>query len=243
MSHERGIVQPVCDAHSPSLGPFAILTATETDFHGLRRRLELPDTRRFFVSRCCYDAGNPQRPCLVGPLTGSPYAVMVLETLRAWGVNRFLFMGWCGAIHGSVKTGDVIVPRSAIIDEGTSPHYNQLPGASIESDAAWTDGLCRMLRDRKLDFHQGPVWTTDALFRETPGKIEHFRTRGALAVEMELSALLSVARFYTMPAAAVLVVSDELATLQWRPGFKDAAFKYARSTLCELLSHHTGDVD
>jgi len=55
-------------------------------------------------------------------------------------------------------------------------------------------------------------------------------------VEMELSALLTVARFRGVAAGAILVVSDELASLTWRPGFRDPLFTAARKAVCEVLS-------
>jgi uridine phosphorylase len=241
MTHERGIVRPVRSKRTPALGPLAIMAATDSDFRSLRQRLDLPDTRALFNSRLCYHARRPASVCLVGPLTGSPYAAMLLETLRAWGVSRIVFYGWCGAIHPSVKAGDIILPRGAIIDEGTSLHYHRSRDALVESDPAMTDALSRAFRENTVAILDGTVWTTDAIFRETPSKIAHYRGRGALAVEMELSALLSVARFYTMPATAVLVVSDELGTLQWKPGFKEPAFKRSRAAVCDLLARAEGE--
>jgi hypothetical protein len=36
--------------------------------------------------------------------------------------------------------------------------------------------------------------------------------------------------------AALLIVSDELFTLEWRPGFKEKRFKKSRTAVCELLT-------
>jgi purine-nucleoside phosphorylase len=46
-----------------------------------------------------------------------------------------------------------------------------------------------------------------------------------LAVEMEMSALFRVAGYRQVGLAGLLVVSDELFTLKWRPGFRTSAFK------------------
>ena len=240
MTLERGIVRPVRSKRSPELGPLAILAATQADFTSVRKRLNLPDTRPLFISRLCYDSRRQKDISLVGPVTGSPYSAMLVETLRAWGARRFIFYGWCGSIQASLAAGDIVVARSAIVDEGTSLHYQQPTGAHVSADADLADQLCHALGEYGLAYQDGPVWTTDAIFRETPGKIQHFGNQGALAVEMEVSALFSVALFYNMRAAAILVVSDELATLKWRPGFRDAAFKQSRSAVCELLSNRYG---
>lgn len=61
--------------------------------------------------------------CIAGPFMGAPYAVMIMETLIQWGVKKFIFTGWCGSISESLKIGSILIPESAIIDEGVSRHY------------------------------------------------------------------------------------------------------------------------
>jgi nucleoside phosphorylase len=132
------IVLPVCNARTPKLGPTAILVAAEEDLRALQKRLALPDMRRLYMSRIHFDAGNPRSPALVGPMMGAPYATMLLEIVHAWGVRRALFLGWCGSIHPDLKTGDLVLPEGALVDEGTSLHYGQRTGARSDPD----EGLC-----------------------------------------------------------------------------------------------------
>jgi uridine phosphorylase len=42
---------------------------------------------------------------------------------------------------------------------------------------------------------QGKHWTTDAIFRETIGKVARLASAGVVSVDMELSALAGVAHF------------------------------------------------
>ena len=58
------------------------------------------------------------------------------------------------------------------------------------------------------------------------------QAQGALAVEMEMSAVFTVAAFREMEAAGLLVVSDELSDYTWRPGFKTPGFNEAREKSC-----------
>jgi Purine-nucleoside phosphorylase len=71
----------------------------------------------------------------------------------------------------------------------------------------------------------GKVWTTDAVFRETPQKIKKAQQRKAIAVEMELSAFFKVGAFYGVDVGALLVVSDELFDREWNPGYGNQNFK------------------
>ena len=52
---------------------------------------------------------------------------------------------------------------------------------------------------------------------------------------MELSAIYSAAGFRNIEAAGILVVSDEISALTWKPGFRDDRFQETRATACEAL--------
>jgi purine-nucleoside phosphorylase len=92
------------------------------------------------------------------------------------------------------------------------------------------------LKAEGIEFEQGTIWTTDGVFRETPEKVRSFREKGAVAVEMEFSALLSAATFHRLPLTGVMAVSDELFTGKWRPGFKKNAFKQARKRMVRSVT-------
>ena len=81
----------------------------------------------------------------------------------------------------------------------------------------------------------GPVWTTDAPLRETTAKVRGYGKEGILAVEMEMSALFHVAAYRKVRLVGLLVVSDELFTLKWRPGFRSAHFNRSRRHAIDTL--------
>ena len=60
--------------------------------------------------------------------------------------------------------------------------------------------------------HRGATWTTDAPYRETAAAIAHARACGALAVEMEASALYTLAASFGRKALAICTVSDHVVT-------------------------------
>ncbi|MEM5786028.1 MAG: nucleoside phosphorylase [Syntrophobacteraceae bacterium] len=88
--------------------------------------------------------------------------------------------------------------------------------------------LLESLHEAGLTVHRGTIWTTDAPFRETLSKVLKFQSEGILAVDMETSALFTVARFRGVELAVVLVVSDDLSSLKWVHGFRNPLFKAAR---------------
>jgi uridine phosphorylase len=149
---------------------------------------------------------------------GAPATAVMLEELIAWGVREFISMGTAGSLRPEIQPGSLVLCDRAFIDEGTSYHY--IAGeTSILPDPGLTARLSGALQRSGLDFHTGPTWTTDAIYRETPVEVINYRDMGALVVEMEASALFSVARFRSVPIACCFSVSDTLAELAWRPEF------------------------
>ena len=197
---------------------------------GLMRR----SSRRLFISRLYTAAGREPDVCLAGPMVGAPYAAMVAETLIAWGARTILFIGWCGAVSPVLAIGDLVVPTAAVIDEGTSPHY-----AAGASAACPSEPLMRQVAEAcaaaGVSARPGTVWTTDAVFRETRDEVARHQRDGVLAVEMECSALFTVGGFRGVDVAALLVVSDDLSSLTWRPGFKDPRFIRGREVACNVI--------
>jgi len=230
------VIHPRRGKSSPQLGPVGVLAATDPDLRRLRDGLGFgrDEGRRLHMSRLYTASESLAGICLAGPLVGAPYAVMIAETLIAWGARTLVFLGWCGAVSATVEIGDMVLPTSALIDEGTSRHYMPDIDASAPS-ASLAKKLAEMCAVDGRRLHQGPVWTTDAPYRETHEKVRNYQRQGALAVEMECSALFTVAAFRAAAAASLLVVSDELSSLCWRPGFKDPRFTRGREIACDVI--------
>lgn len=232
------IIEPRRGKRSPELGPVALLAATEPDVGALRSRLGFDSDlgRRLYISRLYPFSESLPGICLAGPLVGAPYAVMIAETLIAWGARRLVFLGWCGALSESVSIGDLVLPTSALIDEGTSRHY--APDASESTaSAALVQALSEAGAAAGIGVRPGVLWTTDAPFRETREKVLAYQRRGALAVEMECSALFTVGAFRAVDVAALLVVSDDLSSLNWNPGFKDPRFARGREAAGRVIGN------
>src|SRR5262245_13268940 len=149
---------------------------------------------------------------------GAPMAVMLLEQLIALGARRLLYLGFCGALVPSYRIGDLFLPMHAIREEGTSYHYlpaDVVPCASLHVQTA----LHAQAQQRHLPIQQGPIWTTDAPYRETPHKIRQFQEASVHAVDMEMAAVFAVGQYRQCEVGALLVVSDECYHPVWKPGF------------------------
>lgn len=150
---------------------------------------------------------------------GAPYAATFMEELIACGARKFINMGIAG---GLFETG-VFICNKAIRDEGTSHHY--LPDSIFAyPDEELTKRLARSLDKNSISYKIGPTWTIDAPYRETKREISHYKESGIKTVEMETSALFSVAKVRKVKIAAVFAVSDILGK-KWDPQFHKITLK------------------
>jgi uridine phosphorylase len=148
---------------------------------------------------------------------GAPLAAMVMEDLIACGAKLIIGIGLTAAVSPKIKVGDLIIPSMALRDEGTSRHYlpprvQTVPGASILKEMKH---CCQKLGVR---YHIGTILTSDAPYRETPSKIEYLKRNGVLGIDMETSAIFSVAIYRRVMAGCILAASSNLAQSR-EPGF------------------------
>jgi uridine phosphorylase len=133
-----------------------------------------------------------------------------------------------------VRIGSLLRADAAQGGDGASPHYRQ-EGEELIPDPALTGLLERYLAKGNIAWHSGMVLSMDAYYRQTPEMVRDYGERGCLGVDMETAALLAVGQYRRVPVAALLVVSDELFTLNWQPGFQTPAFRQGRERAARVL--------
>jgi purine-nucleoside phosphorylase len=175
---------------------------------------------------------NSSEQYWAGPCVGSPMAVMTVEKLIALGLKKLVVFGWCGSLSPEMQIGDLFLPEFGVSDEGVSRHYplKEPPMASAT--------MQKELQTLFPTSTKGPIWTTDAPFRELPTDIQQHAAQGIKAVDMEFTALCTVCQFYKVKMAGIMVVSDELYHDTWQSGIGSKAFKKkAKTTLNTLMDN------
>ena len=152
--------------------------------------------------------------CLSQVGIGSPMAGAELEILLTLGVEYTILIGGVGVLDCNIPRWTIIVPDKAVRDEGTSYHYEK-PSTYTFPSLKLSQTIKEVLRERELRFVEGAVWTTDAPFRETAKKRRTFMNSGAICVDMEASALFSIARFHSKELAAVFYAGDCVGEEDW----------------------------
>lgn len=137
-------------------------------------------------------------------------SIYVNELLREYGVKQLIRVGTCGGIQQDVKVRDVVMAMSATTDSSA----NQLlfPGFQFAPHADF-DLLRRayqVSQERRLSVKVGNILTADTFYRESMEPVKKLAEYGVLAVEMESSALYTLAARYRAKALSILTVSDHL---------------------------------
>ena len=119
----------------------------------------------------------------------------------------------CVAGFEEVKD-NMIIPVSAVRDEGTSYHYIA-PSEEIKASEHSIRVLQNVLEFCGYSYVKGKTWTSDAIYRETIPAIEERRQEGCLAVEMECASMLAVSQYRQIPFIQFLYGADSLSSGKW----------------------------
>jgi len=154
------------------------------------------------------------------PGIGAPFAAGTFEVLIAMGCRKFVACGSAGVLEPELERGAIVIPSSAIRDEGTSYHYCP-PSRAIDVDQSVVSNLESVVRRHHVRYEVGRTWTTDAIYRETKDKIAERKQEGCLTVEMECSALVAVAKFRGVTFGQYLSAGDDVSGDEWDPRYCD----------------------
>jgi uridine phosphorylase len=153
---------------------------------------------------------NDEPRCgIVARTIGGPYTVLIAEQMAVCGMRAVVGLASAGRIGRALPLPGIVVADEAVRDEGTSLHY--LPAAEmVRADHALAGSLTDAMATVGLPVRQGPVWTTDAPYRETRSQIDRWAARGVLAVEMQAASLFAFGQARGVPTGLVAHVTNAI---------------------------------
>ena len=157
---------------------------------------------------------------LVDRTIGGPYAVLIAEQMLAVGVRVIVGLTSAGRLTSSVPIPSLVVPTRALRDEGASYHY-LAPSEYVAAPERISELLERELRRVGPPVLRGPLWTTDAPYRETAEQLRRHSEAGILAVEMQAASVFALAEVRGADIGVVAHVSnaaDEEETAEFDKG-------------------------
>jgi AMP nucleosidase len=140
---------------------------------------------------------------------GSANAATIMDLLAAIQPKAILFLGKCGGLKKKNEIGDLILPIAAIRGDGTSndyfpPEVPALPAFNMQKVVSTT------IREHNKDYWTGVVYTTNRRVWEHDEKFKKYlRKTRCMAIDMETATLFTVGFANSIPAGALLLVSDQ----------------------------------
>jgi purine-nucleoside phosphorylase len=140
---------------------------------------------------------------------GCPSAAIITEELAMLGAKVLIRVGTTGGTSPNVNPADLLIAQATLARDGTTRQYlgvgNHTPVASYRIVRAADDiaGAANIPR------HVGLIASDDAFYAVTPEEARGlFTSRGVLGIEMEASAIFTVAHLRGMEAACLATVSN-----------------------------------
>lgn len=215
-----------------SLGSFALIPGPRERSQMILGMLENPKKNFSFLDYEMHTGTHNGKNVTVG--NGGRYApdtAITTEILCAAGVESLIRIGSCGSLQEEIKIGDLVIATGARRGEGTTNYYvpkNFSTVAHPEIIRALTEAA----ESLNVGYHLGPIFTTDALFQESPELMEELRLERISAIDMVTSAFLTIAQVRHKRAGAILAVSDEC--VSGKMGFRDPLFLAAEEKMVEV---------
>ncbi|MEK4790293.1 MULTISPECIES: purine-nucleoside phosphorylase [Bacillus] len=137
-------------------------------------------------------------------------SIYVNELIQSYDVQNLIRVGSCGAIKRDVNVRDVILAQTS----STDSQMNRVTFGPIDYAPCADFGLLKKAYDtaeaKNVAVRVGNVFTADQFYNEKP--LELMAQYGILAIEMETTALYSLAAKFDRKALSILTVSDHVLT-------------------------------
>ncbi|MDQ6687130.1 MAG: purine-nucleoside phosphorylase [Actinomycetota bacterium] len=156
---------------------------------------------------------NGQPVSVQGSGMGQPsMAIYVNELFKEYDVAQVVRVGSCGALTSELALRDIVIASGACTDSS----MNRLRFHGLDYAPVADFGLLRAAYDiavrRGVEPHVGLLFSSDSFYSTRAELVSHLVEHGVLAVEMEASALYTLAASYRRKALAICTVSDHIVT-------------------------------
>jgi uridine phosphorylase len=161
------------------------------------------EMRNFPVYKVEY---NGLEICLIQAVVASGSIAMMTDFLIGGGVRNLIVCGACGVLK-DIPSGDIILPVSALRDEGASYHYLP-PKREILLNEIPIKAIKTTLEKNNVNYYECKTWTTDGFYRETIDMVNYRKEEGCSVVEMECATIAAVSEFRNILFGQLLYSGD-----------------------------------
>ena len=157
-----------------------------------------------------------ERVSVQGSGMGQPsLAIYANELFDEYDVRTIIRVGSCGALTPKLALRDLVIASGACTDSS----MNKITFEGLDYAPVADFGLLRAAYDASMEaaaggpaVHVGLIFSSDSFYAARPELTQRMVDYGVLAVEMEASALYTLAAKYDRRALAICTVSDHIVT-------------------------------
>jgi len=234
ISVDEKIVRMILETSPSNINEIVILPAIKIVMKKLLQKLQ--NKRNY--GRVYNGELNNVKVSIVRSSIGAPNCAMAVEALKRCKTKVIIRVDACGGIENQImpiKIGDIIIPKLAFCDEGTSPQYfrenphlvNELESISNPIGTfqnIFTGNQTIFITKpneilKEIFFNEAKsflsdkakmvdLWTTDALFCESLDFIRALDSINIQCIDMESSILFLLGKIYNIKVGSILSVSD-----------------------------------
>ena len=170
---------------------------------------------------------------------GAPACVVEYEEALVMGLEKLIMFGTCGVLDSRIEDLAIIIPTSAMRDEGTSYHY-MAASDEISINEKYKEEFIELLKKHNYSYVEGKTWTIDTPYRETRNKVLKRKEQGCISVEMESSAMSAVSKFRDKDFFTFFYAADNLDASKWDKRSLDNEDKISEKDKILLLALELG---
>ncbi|MDE5420186.1 purine-nucleoside phosphorylase [Ancylomarina sp. DW003] len=137
------------------------------------------------------------------------------ELITQYGVKNVIRIGTCGSFNHDVKVFDVILAMTSCTDSAMNRNLFRGMDYSPCADFGLLSDAHQAATEKGVNIKVGSTLTSDIFYHDLENNPEPFKIwadYGVLAVEMEATALYTIAARHNAKALAILTVSDHILT-------------------------------
>lgn len=180
-------------------------------FNGIEIALNSNGNGKFPIYKINYEG---HELALFMSRVGASACIVQYEELFAMGLEKMVVFGTCGALDRSIDDLAIIIPNSAVRDEGTSYHYMK-SSREVVVNPKYQEEFIKLLNEHDYSYIVGKAWTIDAPYRETRFKVAQRKNEGCICVDMECSAIAALAKFRNKEIFQFFYAADNLDSAKW----------------------------
>lgn len=140
-------------------------------------------------------------------------SIYVNELIQSYDVKKLIRVGTCGAIQKDIQVRDIILAQGSTTDS----QMNRMIFSGIDYAPLADFNLLKTAYDlasqKNKNVRVGNVFTSDTFYRDNAQEINELLAKyKVLAIEMETTALYTLAAKFNRQALSILTVSDHVLT-------------------------------